>query len=94
MPQRPLNIIGPQLRRLRYERGLSQPELAAACQRKGWDIGRDTVANIEGQRRWVADFELLFLARVLSVPVETLLPAPAQTTRTLRKLIAATPDGK
>ena len=84
MPSRHLNVIGPQLRRLRYERGLSQPDFAALCQRKGWDIGRDTVANIEGQRRWVADFELLLLARALKVPVDALLPALSQTTRALR----------
>ena len=84
---RPLNIIGPQLRRLRYERGLSQPELAAACQRKGYDISRDTVANIEGQRRWVADFEIVFLALVLDVPVQELLPPPRQAGRTLKSFM-------
>ena len=87
MPQRPLNVIGPQLRRLRYERGLSQPELAASCQRKGYDISRDTVANIEGQRRWVADFELLLLARVLSVPVDALLPSATQVSRALKSVV-------
>lgn len=89
MPSCPLNIIGPQLRRLRYERGLSQPDLAVICQRKGWDISRDTVANIEGQRRWVADFELLLLALVLSVPVEALLPSPHQAGRTLKTMMRA-----
>ena len=89
MPSRPRNIIGPQLRRLRYERGLSQPDLAADCQRKGWDISRDTVANIEGQRRWVADFELMLLSRVLRVPVEVLLPAPSQAGRALKAIVPA-----
>lgn len=84
MPQRPLNIIGPQMRRLRYERGLSQPELAAECQRQGWDIGRDTVANIEGARRWVADFELAALARVLDVTVEALLPPKGRIAREIK----------
>lgn len=88
MPPRPLNIIGPQLRRLRYARGMSQPELAAACQRKGWDIGRDTVANIEGQRRWVADFELMLIARALGVSVDALLPSASQATRALKAFAA------
>lgn len=87
MPSRPLNVVGPQLRRLRSQRGLSQPQLAAECQRKGWDIGRDTIANIEGQRRWVADFELLLLARVLKTNVGSLLPAPGQATRALKALM-------
>jgi transcriptional regulator with XRE-family HTH domain len=73
MPSCPRNIIGPQLRRLRYERGLSQPDFAAACQRVGWDISRDIVARIEGQSRWVADFELVVIARVLKLtPLELL----------------------
>lgn len=78
MPTYPRNIIGPQLRRLRYERGLSQPELAAECQRMGWDISRDIIARIEGQTRWVADFELLLLARAFKVSVEVFWPTSEQ----------------
>lgn len=70
----PRNIVGPQLRRLRVERGFSQPSFAALCQRNGWDLSRDTLAKIEGQSRWVADFELVFLADVLKVPISALLP--------------------
>ena len=36
-------------------RGLSQSALAAKCQLTGWDIGRDTIAKIEGQMRWVGE---------------------------------------
>lgn len=66
------NIVGTQIRRIRYERGLSQPELAAKCQRLGWDIGRDIIARIESHVRLVTDTELVFLARSLDVPLETL----------------------
>jgi transcriptional regulator with XRE-family HTH domain len=66
------NIIGPQLRRIRNERGLSQPEFAEMLQRNGWDISRDIIAKIEDQRRWVADFEVAFLADVLKVSVPDL----------------------
>ena len=72
----PGNIVGAQVRRLRSERGLSQPALAAKCQRLGWDIGRDIIARIEGRVRLVTDSELLFLARALDVPLEELF-APA-----------------
>ena len=66
------NIVGNQVRRIRSEHGLSQPALAARCQRLGWDIGRDIVARIEGQIRLVTDSELLFLARALDVRMERL----------------------
>jgi len=70
----PRNLIGPQLRRLRVERELSQPKFAALCQRGGWDLSRDTLAKIEAQSRWVSDFELLFLADVMGVDINDLLP--------------------
>jgi transcriptional regulator with XRE-family HTH domain len=71
--QNPRNMIGPELRRLRNSRGLSQPQFAALLQRRGWDISRDTLAKIEDQRRWVSDFEAAFLADVLKVPLMQLL---------------------
>ena len=71
------NIVGNQVRRIRSERGLSQPALAARCQRLGWDIGRDIVARIEGQIRLVTDSELLFLARALDVRMERLFSPTA-----------------
>lgn len=72
--QNPRNAIGPQLRRIRSLRGLSQPKLAEFLQRRGWDVSRDTIAKIEGQTRWVADFEAAFLANALEVPITELLP--------------------
>lgn len=40
----------------------------------GWDISRDTLAKVESQVRWLADFELAFLAEALAVPLDLLLP--------------------
>ena len=74
---RPRNIVGPQIRKLRYAAGFSQPALAAKCQRLGWDIERDTIAKIEGQIRSVSDAELVLLARCFGVQVIALLPAKA-----------------
>ena len=68
----PKNIIGPTIRRLRSKAGLSQAELAARCQRQGWDIARDTVAKIEGQRRWIGDSEIVQLAKALRVEIQDL----------------------
>ena len=44
--RRDLNI-GDNLRRLRYDFGLSQEKLCAELQRKGYDIGRTTYAKYE-----------------------------------------------
>jgi DNA-binding XRE family transcriptional regulator len=68
------NIVGPQVRRLRVAAGLSQAALAAACQRRGWDISRDSVAKIEGGTRWVCDVELVELAKAFKQPVSELFP--------------------
>lgn len=71
----PRNVVGPQIRRLRSQQGLTQPMLAARCRRWGWDISRETLAKIETQLRWVSDFELLCLARALRVTPNDLWPA-------------------
>ena len=86
--QRPRNIIGPQLRRLRSAAGLSQPAFAARCQRIGWDIERDTIAKIEGQTRWVSDAELVMIARCFRVSIGELLPASASIEKQARALLS------
>lgn len=74
----PRNIVGPRVIALRYRRGLSQEQLAVACQLKGWDVSRGVIARIEGGVRWMADFELLKLAAALGVSVQELYPRNAQ----------------
>lgn len=66
------NLVGEQVRRLRDRSGLSQAELAARCQRQGWDIDRFTIARIEGGSRWVGDFEVVDLAKALRATVPQL----------------------
>lgn len=70
----PRNIVGQQVMRLRSQQCLSQQQLAVACQVAGWDVSRGVIARIEGGVRWVADFEVLELAKVLKVPVPELYP--------------------
>lgn len=68
MPKRK-NLVGRQVKRIRNQLGLSQQELAARCQRQGWDIDRFTIARIEAGTRWVGDFEAVELARAVRVPL-------------------------
>jgi DNA-binding XRE family transcriptional regulator len=75
--QPPRNIVGPVVRRLREEAGYSQPMLVARLNLDGWDISRETLAKIESQIRWVADFELLRLAKALKCDLPGLFPAPS-----------------
>jgi len=75
----PRNIVGPQVMQIRNAKGWSQEYFAASCQLAGWDVSRGVIARIEGGVRWVADFEVLELARVLEVPVPELYPADKRT---------------
>jgi len=69
-----LNVVGPQIRKLRYGRGWSQSELAVRLQLAGWDISRSGLAKIESKLVWVGDFELFYLMKVFQVGAEALLP--------------------
>jgi transcriptional regulator with XRE-family HTH domain len=69
-----LNVVGPQIRKLRYQRGWSQSKLAAKLQIAGWDISRSGLAKIESKLVWVGDYELFYFIRVFQVDWETLFP--------------------
>lgn len=47
--KRPANVIGPEVRRLRLDQGLTQEELAALCQLMEWHISRGTLSQVEAQ---------------------------------------------
>ncbi len=64
------NVIGPAIRKIRYQRGLTQAMLAARCHRAGWDIGENTISKIEAQIRCVTDGEIIFLAKALGVNIQ------------------------
>lgn len=73
--RKPMNLVGPQVRRLRAQQGLSQPALATRCQRTGYDLSRESLAKIESRLRGVTDAEVVLLARALRVPFALLYPA-------------------
>lgn len=66
------NIIGARVRKLRGERGWTQDQLAAACQRLGWDMSRVTLAKIETGVRAVNDGEVVVFASALGAGPEDL----------------------
>jgi transcriptional regulator with XRE-family HTH domain len=72
------NVVGPQVRRLRVARGMSQADFAARCQRSGWDVARIAIAKIEGGTRCVSDGELLELAKAFACPLAALFPTRSQ----------------
>jgi len=68
------NIIGPQVRRIRYARQWSQSKLAAKLQLAGWDISRAGLSKIEARLKFVLDRELEYLVEVLRVELKELFP--------------------
>src|SRR6266571_4561843 len=70
----PLNLVGPQVRRLRARKDWTQEVLAAELQLAGWDVSRESLAKLEAQLRRVPDCELLFLAKVLGTRPMELFP--------------------
>lgn len=73
--KKPRNIVGPVIRQRREKAALTQPMLVAKLNLIGWDISRETLAKIEAQFRWVADFELLQLADALGADAGEILAA-------------------
>ena len=72
------NILGPRVRSIRHELGLTQAMLAARCGMLGWDVAENVVTKIETQIRCVTDLELLCLAQALDVGPEKLLPSQSE----------------
>jgi transcriptional regulator with XRE-family HTH domain len=68
------NVIGPQVRKLRYRHRWSQITFAIKLQHCGWSVSRETVAKIESRRGRVLDVHVLYLAEVLQVGIGDLFP--------------------
>lgn len=71
------NVVGPQVRKLRYQRSVTQEALAARCGVLGWDLSRATLSKIEAQLRCVTDTELEILAKALKVEIAELFISKA-----------------
>ena len=67
------NICGERVHEARCRLRLTQSDLAAKLQINGIIIERDSVSRIEIGTRFVADYELRELAKILKVDVKWLL---------------------
>lgn len=67
------NISGNRIREARLKKRLSQADFAARLQIAGITMESDSVSRIEIGTRFVADFELKVIAKVLNVSVDWLL---------------------
>ena len=67
-----MNIIGPQIKRLREQSNMTQEELTARCNLIGWNISRGTLAKVESQVRRVTDEEVALIAEALKVKITEL----------------------
>ena len=72
-----LNVVGPQVRKLRMRKAWTQEDLDRRLQLQGWSISVGSLGKLEAQLRRVPDCELIFLARVLGVPIRDLFPKGA-----------------
>jgi transcriptional regulator with XRE-family HTH domain len=76
MPQvRHLNVIGSQVRKLRYTRQWTQQQLAIRLQCLGWDASRELIAEIERRNHRVGDLQILYLADTFGVSIPELYPS-------------------
>ena len=67
------NISGDRIRKARVTQKVTQADLAARLQIEGVQIERNSVSKIESGDRFVADYELKAIAKVLKVGVDWLL---------------------
>jgi len=72
--KRYLNLVGPQIRKLRYQKGWSQNALATRLQLAGLDKDRTAVGKIESRLVHVSDYQLLYLSEVFGVGLVDLYP--------------------
>ena len=67
------NVIGNQLRNYRNQKGLSYETLSAKLELMGIIIHKQSLYDIENNKRTVKDYELFGLAKILEIDVNDLL---------------------
>ena len=67
------NIIGPKLKALRLEAGLTQKALAEKLQLSGYEFSDLTILRIEQGKRFVPDYEIVAIADFFNITTDELL---------------------
>lgn len=67
------NIIGARVEQQRKAIGLKQKDLLTQLQINGIDLNASGLSKLEGQLRYVTDFELVAIAKVLGVSIDWLV---------------------
>ncbi len=67
------NIIGANLKKIRLSKQLTQNELASELQLNGYEFDRITILRIENGLRFVPDYEVKILCKILDIPYDALL---------------------
>ncbi len=73
------NMCGERVREARLKQRMSQTDLSARLQCNGVILERDFISRIDTGTRFVADYELFTLARVLRVTLDWLAGEPDTT---------------
>jgi transcriptional regulator with XRE-family HTH domain len=68
------NIAGKKIKEIREQKNLTQEQLTARLNIYGIKIDRPMITRIENQTRYLLDYELYAIAKVLNVSIEELSP--------------------
>jgi len=73
LKSKPRNIIGEKVKLARMKNKITQEQLAARLELNDVQIDRIAISRIESGNRFVADFEVVEIAKALNISVEFLL---------------------
>lgn len=73
LKSKPRNIIGAKVKLARTNNKITQEQLAARLELNDIQIDKIAISRIESGNRFVADFEVVEIARALNVSVDFLL---------------------
>jgi len=73
LKSKPRNIIGEKVKLARMKNKITQEQLAARLELNDVQIDRIAISRIESGNRFVADYEVVEIAKALNISVEFLL---------------------